>query len=507
MGQLDKDDLAQMNEDYFKSLQNERLVEVAKNLHALATELWEKQQQNSTNSSQPPSKNNPYTSLPKREEESSSLDSLLKSDQTGQNQTESKFGAKSRAKSSTKPGKQPGAKGFGRKQPLKAEIIIPHYPHQCAACNQELTKSEPQRYMGHYVLELEPEQAGFRIVCQLHHYYQTICSCGHCTHAQPGTGYISKVEGRARDLKLTEYALVGSMLATFIASLAVRYRMSRSKVQEFLMDWASYELSTGTIDRCIREAGIACMPVVKELVEQLQKADILHLDETHWYESGKLYWLWVAVTSSTAVFHIGSRRKEELSHLVPSAFMGWLVSDGYGAYRSHPKRQRCLAHLIRKAVAITGSIDQKAAQIGQWILDDLRELIAIIAYEKENNRLIRKLQARLRRACHLGKKADHQKLQALAKEIFNDWDAVVAFVHHPELPPTNNEAERALRHAVIARQIGFGTRTSEGSLAYSSLLSIIETCRLRQVNPWNYIAEVIGLARKGISPPTFPAGT
>lgn len=227
MGQLDKDDLAQMNEDYFKSLQNERLVEVAKNLHALATELWEKQQQNSTNSSQPPSKNNPYTSLPKREEESSSLDSLLKSDQTGQNQTESKFGAKSRAKSSTKPGKQPGAKGFGRKQPLQAEIIIPHYPHQCAACNQELTKSEPQRYMGHYVLELEPEQAGFRIVCQLHHYYQTICSCGHCTHAQPGTGYISKVEGRARDLKLTEYALVGSMLATFIASLAVRYRMSR----------------------------------------------------------------------------------------------------------------------------------------------------------------------------------------------------------------------------------------------------------------------------------------
>jgi IS1 family transposase len=361
--------------------------------------------------------------------------------------------------------------------------------------------------MGYYVLELEPEQSGFRIVCQLHHYYQTICSCGHSTRAQPGTGYISEVEGRARDLKLTEYVLVGSMLATFIASLAVRYRMSRSKIQEFLMDWTLYELGTGTIDRCIREVGIACVPVVEKLVEQLQQADILHLDETHWYESGKLHWLWVAVTTKTAVFHIGSRRKEELSHLVQEAFMGWLVSDGYAVYRSHLKRQRCVAHLIRKAVAITGAINQKAAQIGQWILDDLRELIATIASASEDNRLIRKLQARLRRACHLGKKADHQKLQALAKEIFNDWDAVVAFVHHPELPRTNNEAERALRHAVIARQIGFGTRTSEGSLAYSSLLSVIETCRLRQVNPWNYIAEVLGLARKGISPPIFPAGT
>ena len=54
MAGLDKDDLAQMNEDYFKSLNQERLVEVAKNLHQLATELWEKQQQNSENSSKPP---------------------------------------------------------------------------------------------------------------------------------------------------------------------------------------------------------------------------------------------------------------------------------------------------------------------------------------------------------------------------------------------------------------------------------------------------------------------
>ena len=528
MAQLNKDDLAQMNEDYFKSLNQERLVEVAKNLHQLATDLWEKQQKNSENSSQPPSKDNPYASKPIKEEVRSSEES--EQGKTEQNQTGDRKKKPSQLHSDRNPGKQPGAKGFGRKQPLKAEIIVPHYPNHCAACNQALTESDAQRYMGHYVLELEAERAGWRVVCQLHHYYQSTCSCGHCTHAKPGNGYVSEVEGRARDLKLTEYVLVGPVLATFIASLGVRYRMSRTKIQEFLTDWTQTELSTGTIDRCIREAGgeggkystlnwlipirllkippfPACVPVVEELVEQLQIADILHLDETHWYESGKLHWLWVAVTRKTAVFHIGSRRKEELSHLVKQAFMGWLVSDGYAAYRSHPKRQRCVAHLIRKAVAITGSINQKAAQIGQWILDDLRELIATIASTSEDASLIRKLLARLRRACHLGKKADHTKLQALAKEIFNDWDAVVAFVHHPELPPTNNEAERALRHAVIARQIGYGTRTSEGSLAYSSLLSVIETCRLRQVNPWTYIAEVIAWARKGISPPTFPAAS
>jgi IS1 family transposase len=361
--------------------------------------------------------------------------------------------------------------------------------------------------MGYYVLELEPELFGFRIVTQLHHYYQTTCSCGHCTVAKPGAGRVSVVEGRSQNLQLTEYVLVGAFLATFIASLSVRYRMSRTKIQEFLKDWTNTELSIGTIDRCIRETGITCVPVVEELVEQLQQADILHLDETHWYEKGKLHWLWVAVSTKTALFHIGSRRKEELSHLVTEAFLGWLISDGYAAYRSHPKRQRCLAHLIRKAVAITGAINQKIAQIGQWILDDLRELIATIASGSYDNRLKSKRMTGLLRVCHLGQKADHDKLQALAKEILNDWDAVVAFVKNPELPPTNNEAERALRHAVIARNIGFGTRTSEGSLAYSSLLSVIETCRLRNINPWIYIASVLTNARQGLSPPPFPVGS
>ena len=167
--------------------------------------------------------------------------------------------------------------------------------------------------------------------------------------------------------------------------------------------------------------------------------------------------------------------------------------------RSHPP--------LRGAIAISGAVGQKATKIGQWILTDLRDLIEAIAQKQANSPpFIGSILRRLCRACHLGEKVEHPKLRALAREILNDWDAVVAFVNHPELPPTNNEAERALRHAVIARRLGYGTRTSEGSLAYSSLLSVIETCRLRNIDPWTYLAEVIALARRGISPPPVPAG-
>ena len=46
--------------------------------------------------------------------------------------------------------------------------------------------------------------------------------------------------------------------------------------------------------------------------------------------------------------------------------------------------------------------------------------------------------------------------------------------------------------------------STEGTIAYSSLLSVVETCRLRQINPWEYISSVIKLARKGVSPPPLP---
>ena len=83
----------------------------------------------------------------------------------------------------------------------------------------------------------------------------------------------------------------------------------------------------------------------------------------------------------------------------------------------------------------------------------------------------------------------------LTREILNDWSAIVAFVTNHALPPTNNEAERALRLAVIARRLSFGTRTEEGSAAYAATLSVVETCRRRRVDPWSYIADTLARAR------------
>jgi transposase len=60
MNRLSKDDLSQMSRDYFQSLDKEKLVEVAGNLHAFAVEQLERLEQNSSNSFKPPSSDSPF---------------------------------------------------------------------------------------------------------------------------------------------------------------------------------------------------------------------------------------------------------------------------------------------------------------------------------------------------------------------------------------------------------------------------------------------------------------
>jgi hypothetical protein len=303
---------------------------------------------------------------------------------------------------------------------------------------------------------------------------------------------------------------VGPGLTSFIAALAVRYRMSRAKIAEFLSSWLDVRLSIGSIDRCIREAGLACEPIVDGLIEDLRAAGVIHADETPWPQQGqKPRWLWVALCSTTAIYRISSRHAETIRDLIGEAFLGVLVSDGYGAYRSYPRRQRCVAHLIRKGIALIDGYQYDAARFGEWLVREMRALIHTVAENQEADasaqRGVNPILARLKRACLLNKDADGQKARALAREILTDWGAITAFVHDPDLPPTNNDAETALRHAVIARRISYGTRTDEGSRAYAAILSVIETCRRRQQDPWGLIENAVASARRGAPPSPMPA--
>lgn len=411
-----------------------------------------------------------------------------------------------------RPGQRPGAPGHGREQRLAIDQVVDHHPTHCTRCGAAFAEEAATYcHRAHHVIDLRPRSADRHALelVQIHHrYYERRCACGHATRAAPG-----HTPGDADwQVALSERHLAGPLLLALICALALRMRLSRRRIQEFLADWLGLELAIASINQCVHEAARAVEPVVEQqLIAEVRASALLHADETSWFEHGKLLWLWVFTSATTTVFCIGARSKAVLLSILGPLFNGWLMSDGYWAYRELDRRLRCLAHLQRKARGLQESLDRQGRILGEAVQACLEAVMQSVYAAREGppSTALRQQHAEqlnaLWRLCLAHADAKHEKTRALARELLNDFETFWVTLEHPELPLTNNDAERALRHWVIARRIGHGTRTAQGSRTVALLASVIETCRQRGHSPWHFIAEVTALRRQGQTAPRLPA--
>jgi len=519
--QLSRYDLSQLDEGYLAKLPEERLRALSAKLLADLKAAHERLDQNPDNSSRPPSSRAPWESedrgdRPNRPKQPNGEDDERGAgdDQTQkpQDDTEGAQSPSDEPVEQRRAGQRPGAPGHGRVQQLPIEQTHHHYPETCAGCGAPLSVADSGRaHAGYLVIDLMPpssERAGLEVFQSKHLYHEHDCHCGHRSRAEPG----HCADDPAWTVALSERHLVGPMLVALICALSLRMRLSRRRIQEFFADWFGLQLSVATINQCLHEAGRAVEPVVEEqLLAEIRNSDLLYADETSWKEHGQLLWLWVFTCASTTVFTIGRRTQELLHGMLGTAIEGWLMSDGYWAYRDYDNRLRCLTHLLRKARGLEDSLDRKARDFGESLRRCLETVMDAVYAAREGPPPVglRKQHAKQLNAlldlCLDHADAKHEKTRALARELLNDWDTFWVVLDHPELPLTNNTAERALRHWVIARRISYGTRNRQGSRAFTLLASVIETCRQRGHSPWLYIAETLRERRRGNPVPVLPA--
>ena len=257
-------------------------------------------------------------------------------------------------------------------------------------------------------------------------------------------------------------------------------------------------------------------PMEAPLIDAVLEEALLYVDETGWKEKSNTLWLWVFCSLTIAYYCVGRRTKRFLLSVLRADFKGWLMTDGYGAYRHYEKRLRCWAHLLRKAQGLSESTDAIAREFGRIVLDLMGQCMsAVYLWRKESNpnektaKLVNTLAPLLeafKEACEKygGKDITHEKTSALAREFLNDWDAIFRILEYPYLPLTNNKAERSLRPWVILRKICYGSRSARGTKTFALLASVIDTCRLRKVDSLKFLAESIVVARKGLPVDTIP---
>jgi transposase len=70
-------------------------------------------------------------------------------------------------------------------------------------------------------------------------------------------------------------------------------------------------------------------------------------------------------------------------------------------------------------------------------------------------------------------------------------DAVLAFAFHPEVPFSNNQAERDIRPTKTKMKVSGCFRTQYGAEIYARIQSFISTVRKLQFNPFNQLYTVL----------------
>jgi transposase len=67
------------------------------------------------------------------------------------------------------------------------------------------------------------------------------------------------------------------------------------------------------------------------------------------------------------------------------------------------------------------------------------------------------------------------------------WTPLGRFLDDPRIPLDNNGSERGLRGLVLGRKNHYGSKSRRGAEVAATLYTLIETCKLVDVDPRRYL--------------------
>lgn len=386
-----------------------------------------------------------------------------------------------------------------REEPTK---IVIHTPERCS-CGRGLTGG--WLHDSRQIIDI-PETP-FEVV----EHQMMACRCGVCgrrTIARPDLS--SFVLGKSR---------LGVRVMSLIAYLDTACRMPVRTIQQFLRGSYGLRVSVGEITEVLHRVGLRGKPVYDDLLLQVRRSGVVHVDETGAREDGVNGYLWSLSTRDVRYYHRDRSRgaaviqallgydpavcaarsaraireaRVAAAGRVQQRFSGVLVSDFYGAYTWYSRMggwlQRCLVHLDRDLDTLKAE-HAGSETVCRWVQDVLGLIERAKTSAREHSTAIPSVRHRLRKALEkeavgLARPYCRSALpqSVLADRILKHRGELFVFVQHPDVPPDNNAAERAIRPHVVLRKVSGGTRSQKGSDTQAILLSLFGTWALRGID-------------------------
>lgn len=299
------------------------------------------------------------------------------------------------------------------------------------------------------------------------------------------------------------------------------YRQSQIYARE------GVEISRSTMASWVGQCAKLLTPVIEGIKESIFASNQLHGDDTPIKvlapgigktKTGRL-WTYVMdgrpygdkTPPAVCYFYSPDRKGERpLEHL--KDFKGILHADAYAGYNElyvggkNPNavitEAGCWAHMRRKFYEIT--VVNEKANIAFTVLDEIGKIYEIEARIKgldpgkrlearqnESKPLVEKLFANLKKFYgQLPKKST--TAQAIAYALNNEL-ALCRFLENGAIEIDNNAAERAIRGIALGRKNWLFAGSDAGGEAAAAMYTLIETAKLNNLNPWQYLQIVLDI--------------
>lgn len=274
-------------------------------------------------------------------------------------------------------------------------------------------------------------------------------------------------------------------------------------------------LSRATLTQLVKRAIALLSPIAEAQLRSVLQSRVLAMDETPikaGQQSGKMKsaWMWPMYGDQDEVVftYSDSRGRRQIETVLARQFQGTLLSDGHSAYASYARcvedvtHAQCWVHTRRYYIEAQSSAPEHVA----YALDCIGKLYAIEQTIKEKT--LSGEQKHQYRLTHSKPAVDHffewcedqlnqpyltpkHPLSAAIHYTLKRKSELSVFLEDTDVPLDTNHLERALRPIPMGRKNWLFCWTEIGAEHLAIIQSLITTCKLHAINPYDYLTDVL----------------
>ncbi len=392
-----------------------------------------------------------------------------------------------REKGKHKTGGQPGHKGETLKQVETPDVIKRHSLAVCPNCQLPLTSSPIIKLIKRQVFDIPPPQ----IEVTEHQAEVKHCQC--CNKAVTAgfpRGVIAPVQ-------------YGEVIRSWSVYYQYQHFIPEDRLQQLFFDLYGLYIATATLANFNQTAFDALSSFEASVLSSIKKASVKNLDETGFRVAGKTQWLHVASTQNATYYHVSPKRKSLIDGL-----LGTVIHDHWKSYYTLPGVEHglCNQHHLRELKAVVEHDKEAwAERMSRLLRLALRCRHFYEDKEIPEARLSRLINIYdhiiaegLRFHEHLpplpakGKQGRQPKRTGhnLLVRLHHYKPDVLRFLYDPDVPFTNNDAERDLRMMKCKQKISGGFRSTQGAKQFARIRGFISTVRKKNLSVLHSIQSI-----------------